>query len=75
MTDVYRELAQACAVCSPKSGSMRDITTVMLARPWADALQSDGYCATWITGGCQVPAPGGKIEGGSVFGQYNRMTM
>jgi hypothetical protein len=33
------------------------------------------YWATWMAGGCHVPAPGGKIEGGSAFGQYNRMTM
>ena len=33
------------------------------------------YWATWMAGGCHVPPPGGKIEGASVFGQYNRMTM
>jgi hypothetical protein len=27
-----------------------------------------------MAGGCQVPSPGGKIEGGSVFGEYRRIT-
>jgi hypothetical protein len=33
------------------------------------------FCfANWIPGGFQVPSPGGRMEGGSVFGQYRRMT-
>jgi hypothetical protein len=32
------------------------------------------YTATAIAGGFQVPLPGGKIDGSSVFGQYNRIT-
>jgi hypothetical protein len=31
------------------------------------------YFATLITGGCQVPSPGGKTDGGAVFGQYKRI--
>lgn len=31
------------------------------------------YCAT-TAGGCQVPSPGGRIEGASLFGQYRRIT-
>ena len=32
------------------------------------------YDDCFKAGGCQVPLPGGKIEGGSTFGQYKRMT-
>ena len=35
----------------------------------------DHYGATCIAGGCHVPSPGGRMEGGSVFGQYSRITM
>jgi hypothetical protein len=35
---------------------------------------NDDYCATCIAGGCQVPSPAGRMEGGSVFGQYKRIT-
>jgi hypothetical protein len=27
-----------------------------------------------IPGGCHVPSPGGKMDGGSTFGQYKRIT-
>ncbi len=37
-------------------------------------LDALSYCATCIAGGCQVPEPGGRMEGGSVFGQYRRIT-
>ena len=53
---------------------------IRLAR-WATALfapchraSRECYTATAIAGGFQVPLPGGKIDGASVFGQYNRMT-
>jgi hypothetical protein len=38
--------------------------------------RADGarYDARFRPGGCQVPLPGGRIEGGVVFGQYNRIT-
>ena len=32
------------------------------------------YTTNAIAGGFQVPLPGGRIDGASVFGQYNRMT-
>ena len=32
------------------------------------------YFATTMAGGCHVPLPGGRIDGGSVFGQYRRIT-
>ena len=32
------------------------------------------YADRFTSGGCQVPLPGGKIEGGSIFGQYKRIT-
>jgi hypothetical protein len=31
------------------------------------------YEARFTGAGCQVPLPTGRIEGGSVFGQYNRI--
>jgi len=34
-----------------------------------------GQSATTTFGGLQVPLPGGRIDGGSVFGQYRRMAM
>ena len=32
------------------------------------------YLDATIAGGFQVPSPGGKIDGGSFFGQYRRIT-
>ena len=32
------------------------------------------YLAATSAGGCHVPSPAGRIDGGSVFGQYRRMT-
>jgi hypothetical protein len=32
-------------------------------------LSGSFYAARFIPGGFQVPSPGGRIEGGSVFGQ------
>ena len=32
-----------------------------------------GYFVTMTPGGCQVPLPGGKIEGGVSVGQYKRI--
>jgi hypothetical protein len=32
------------------------------------------YIDATIPGGFHVPSPGGRIEGGSVLGQYRRMT-
>ena len=32
------------------------------------------YFDATIAGGFQVPSPGGKTDGGSVFGQYRRIT-
>jgi hypothetical protein len=37
-------------------------------------LSGSFYAARFIPGGFQVPSPGGRIEGGSVFGQYSRIT-
>jgi hypothetical protein len=34
----------------------------------------EGYFATAIAGGFQLPSPGGSTDGGSVFGQYRRIT-
>ncbi len=34
-----------------------------------------GYSATWIGGGFHVPEPGGSIDAGVSFGQYNRITI
>ena len=38
--------------------------------PWASGPHLDAT----IAGGFQVPSPGGKIDGGSFFGQYSRIT-
>jgi hypothetical protein len=39
------------------------------------SMMSHGhYRAVTIVGGFHVPAPGGRIDGGSTFGQYSRMT-
>jgi len=35
---------------------------------------ADGYGATCTAGGCQVPEPGGRIEGGVSLGQYSLIT-
>jgi hypothetical protein len=70
--DGDRELEPELAECKEKGqglGLLCDGDKVSVSRPISR------YCATCIAGGCHVPAPGGKIEGGSVFGQYNRMTM
>jgi len=32
------------------------------------------YCASVTAGGCHVPSPGGRIDGGVSFGQYRRST-
>jgi hypothetical protein len=32
------------------------------------------YFATSTAGGCQVPSPAGKIDGGVSLGQYKRIT-
>jgi hypothetical protein len=34
----------------------------------------ENHFATTIAGGFQLPSPGGRIEGGCVFGQYKRIT-
>lgn len=41
-----------------------------------DLRISDGshYFDTTSAGGCQLPLPAGRIEGGAVFGQYRRIT-
>jgi|HubBroStandDraft_2_1064218.scaffolds.fasta_scaffold10562_2 hypothetical protein len=51
-------------------------SSLVLRRPieTTPRASNDGYCATCIAGGCQVPSPAGRMEGGSVFGQYKRMT-
>jgi hypothetical protein len=36
---------------------------------------TQNYFATSMAGGCHFPSPAGRIDGGSVFGQYNRITM
>src|SRR5271165_4046538 len=33
------------------------------------------YCVTCTAGGCHVPSPGGRMDGGSVFGEYSFMPM
>ena len=33
-----------------------------------------GTTPSWTAGGCQVPSPAGRIEGGVSFGQYRRIT-
>jgi hypothetical protein len=38
-------------------------------------FSDNAYCATCMAGGCQVPEPGGRIEGGVSFGQYKRITI
>ena len=43
------------------------------AAPTARSRQ-ECYTTIAIAGGFQVPLPGGKIDGSSVFGQYNRIT-
>lgn len=50
-----------------------------MARPWlrqrthpTHPLTSQFACT--MAGGCQLPSPGGRIEGGSAFGQYRRIT-
>ena len=48
--------------------------------PWtairfsSGGFESMGHFTVTRAGGCQVPSPGGRIEGGVVFGQYRRMT-
>jgi len=34
----------------------------------SNAAETDGYLVFTIPGGFQVPSPGGRMEGGSVFG-------
>jgi hypothetical protein len=44
------------------------------ARALTWPLSGSFYATRFIPGGCHVPSPGGRIEGGSVFGQYSRNT-
>ena len=47
---------------------------VVVSMPRPPVLRSAFQFATRIFGGLQVPLPSGMIDGGSIFGQYSRMT-
>jgi hypothetical protein len=66
-----RELEPELAECEEKRAGtslLCDGDKVPFSRP------TSRYCATITAGGFHVPSPGGRIEGGSVFGQYKRIT-
>src|SRR5262245_4565211 len=72
-----RQLAVEGAGGGPAPGSRRAVEADGASRrPAAGERLTLGYfAAAAIAGGFQVPSPGGRIEGGSVLGQYSRMTV
>jgi len=56
------------------AGRTGDEVLQRTARALRWPLSGSFYAARFTPGGFQVPSPGGRIEGGSVLGQYSRIT-